>query len=419
MFNSVATDDEPPEKVRILQHFRVKSGRKMAQEIAREEVDQSVTVEPTAATNEGKISPPLIPIPSVQMEKSPVLPLPTDDLCGTTQTDLLLSSRTPRKEKFRKSIKMLRNENSYLKMKNQKLSEELELYKKNISDAISLQKYIALTYKFCPSQNLAKFINSQISLSQKESKGRRYSHEFKIHCLAMYFTGPKVYKKKLMAQFCLPSPVTLYRLTKNLNIKPGVNDSLFDMLKKKTDNFSNDDRLCILCFDEMAIKANLFYGTASDSIIGLEDDGTGNKIFKPALTATVFMIRGIKNKWNQPLCYKFFHSTCPGEKLKSTIFEIIIKLKEIGLTVCALISDMGSNNMMLSKILQITPTKPYFTLNNQNIIYMFDTPHLIKAIRNNLLKYNFVTEKGHEVSWKYIEQFYNHDQKYYCELLRS
>jgi hypothetical protein len=39
----------------------------------------------------------------------------------------------------------------------------------------------------------------------KKAKGRRYSLEFKNECLAMYFTGPKLYKKKLRVQFCLPS----------------------------------------------------------------------------------------------------------------------------------------------------------------------------------------------------------------------
>lgn len=98
------------------------------------------------------------------------------------------------------------------------------------------------------------------------------------------------------------------------------------------------------------------------------------------------MIRGIKKKWIQPICFNFFHSYCPAQKLKLTIFYLIAKLKNIGLTVCILINDMGFNNIQLSKILEITPSIPYFSVNEQIITYIFDIPHLFKAIKNTLKK---------------------------------
>jgi hypothetical protein len=88
---------------------------------------------------------------------------------------------------------------------NQTLEGELDKSKQDAVNNISLEQYMSLTYKFCPTQELANFINTQISQVQKKAKGRRYSLEFKNECLAMYFTGPKLYKKKLRVQFCLPS----------------------------------------------------------------------------------------------------------------------------------------------------------------------------------------------------------------------
>jgi hypothetical protein len=88
---------------------------------------------------------------------------------------------------------------------NQTLKEELDKSKQDAVNNISLEQYMSLTYKFCPTQELANFINTQISQVQKKAKGRRYSLEFKNECLAMYFRGPKLYKKKLRVQFCLPS----------------------------------------------------------------------------------------------------------------------------------------------------------------------------------------------------------------------
>lgn len=42
---------------------------------------------------------------------------------------------------------------------------------------------------------------------------------------------------------------------------------------------------------------------------------------------------------------------------------------------------------------------------------MFDTPHLVKAVRNMLLKYDFVLD-DEIISWKYIKQFYERDKKF-------
>lgn len=124
------------------------------------------------------------------------------------------------------------------------------------------------------------------------------------------------------------------------------------------------------------------------------------------------MIRGLQSKWSQPVCYNFFHSTCPAEILYQNVHGLITNLKQIGLSVCVLASDMGTNNIQLTNILKVTSNKPYFFINEQKFFYMFDTPHLIKAVRNNLQKHNFVDRDDQEISWKYLEQFYNHDKNY-------
>lgn len=56
----------------------------------------------------------------------------------------------------------------------------------------------------------------------------------------------------------------------------------------------------------------------------------------------------------------------------------------------------------------------YITINNQDIIPLYDPPHLIKSIRNNLLNNDleFDCVKGEErkcASWEIIEQAYHMD----------
>lgn len=292
------------------------------------------------------------------------------------------------------------------------MCEDLQRRLENVSGEITLEHYKSLTYQFCPSTELANFINVQISQVQKSPRGRRYSNEFKHTCLSIYFSGPKMYKNVLVKLFCLPGPQTLQKLLQVTDVSPGLeNPNVFSILKLKVDSLKDEDKYCVLCVDEMNIKSNLFYNSSQDNVIGLEDRGIGERIFKPARTATVLMVRGIFSKWKQPLCYFFYNTTCPGMTLKEIIFHAVNKLREIGLFVIVIISDMGANNIQLKNLLSVTPETPYFILDDQKIFFMFDTPHLLKALRNMLMKYNFLID-GNIVSWIYLKKLYDLDKEY-------
>lgn len=140
------------------------------------------------------------------------------------------------------------------------MDEKVANEEQDFLDNITLQQYMSLTYKFCPSEKIAALVNAQISQCQKDPRGRRYSLELKNQCLEMFFTGPKLYRM-LMGSLCLPSPTTLLKLIKNVSPVPGLdNPQLFEMLKMKVDNFPIEEKQCVLCMDEMSLKANLFYG---------------------------------------------------------------------------------------------------------------------------------------------------------------
>lgn len=59
---------------------------------------------------------------------------------------------------------------------------------------ITLADYKQLT--FCPSKGVADFINVQVSQLQNNPRDRRYSNQFKDYCLSLYFSGPKLHKKR-------------------------------------------------------------------------------------------------------------------------------------------------------------------------------------------------------------------------------
>lgn len=52
---------------------------------------------------------------------------------------------------------------------------------------------------------------------------------------------------------------------------PGINNKIFDAFSIKLNSLSVIERNCILCADEMSLKAHLFYNVSRDEIIGFED----------------------------------------------------------------------------------------------------------------------------------------------------
>lgn len=323
----------------------------------------------------------------------------------STQTSASLSYNTPRKTKYRDKIRQLERENNILKREIKELKEK--------SKTITVQDFQNFTYQFCSSKESANFICNEITQSGKKAKGRRYSDEFKNECLKMYFTGPKLYKQYLMKQFSLPGPETLLRQIRGIKVGPGMNNpQLFEALKMKVSSFKIPNKYCVLCIDEMAIKANLFYDRASDCVVGLAQNESNNMlIFKPALSACTLLLRGLYSRWKQPIGYYFHHTSCPAQTLKDVIFELVNKIKDSGLNICALTTDMGSNNIQLSNLLDISFENPFFYISDQKIVYMFDIPHIFKAFRNMLLKYNFYVDNN-KISWQYVVMFYEHDKNY-------
>lgn len=315
----------------------------------------------------------------------------------STQTSMTLSAHTPRKEKLRKKVQELRRQNISSK-KAFTLTEK----------TATLEDFDKLCDQFLP-EKLSEFVKVQARLSKKKPTGRRYSMKYKEFALALYFLGPRAYNflKRLLY---LPSKRVLERMTERLIYKPGLyNEALYKSLQIKVEGMQEEDKHCILCVDEMALKANLFYHVGSDEIVGFTEIQSGKQEFEPAYNATVIMARGLYTNWKQPLSYFFVNSTFPAGQLKTVLEECVTKLSETGLIVDAIVSDMGSNFIKLTNNLGVTPENPEFYVGNKKIVYIFDTPHLIKATRNNLLK-NYFLYNGKKTSWTYIKQFYDNDK---------
>jgi len=158
----------------------------------------------------------------------------------------------------------------------------------------------------------------------------------------------------------------------------------------------------------MALKTHLFYSLRKDEIIGFHQTNS-TKTYDPAKFAFVLMICGINVQWKQPIAYFLVSGSCTGNDLHNIIMSTIAKLQNISLNVKAFITDQGSNFLNFSKKVFVSPSRPYFYVNEQ-VIYMFDPPHLLKSTRNMFFKHNFIDGENY-IDNKHLIHFYNEDSK--------
>lgn len=224
--------------------------------------------------------------------------------------------------------------------------------------------------------------------AKRPPKGRRWTLEEKVLALAVYKRSPKCYA--LLQKFiALPSRRNLSSLLEKLPFFPGINDHLFKHIDECLKDSDPVNRMCVLMFDEMAIKEHVWYDKTADIIVGYEDFGNGRRENKVANHALVFMAQGCRRSWKQPMAYYFTRGGVTADKLKVAFFEVLEAMTKANLQVVATVCDMGSANVKMFKDLGSTVQKPYIVHNNKKIFNVYDVCHLLKCTRNLFQKYNF------------------------------
>ena len=117
----------------------------------------------------------------------------------------------------------------------------------------------------------------------------------------------------------------------SISIYPGLNQNILSALMKKVSSLP--DKLCVICKNEMSIKESLHYNKEKDCVEGFEDFGTLRCTKYIANNAFVFMARGLRHKWKQPVGYYLSSGVMPSDTMKSLLLDSIEKLCGVGLQV--------------------------------------------------------------------------------------
>lgn len=250
-----------------------------------------------------------------------------------------------------------------------------------------------------------KLIEWQNKLKNK-FKGNRYDAEYKLFALNLHYSSPQTYRC-LETILKLPSNSTLNKL--KISIPPKLDERVLESLELKVKSLPEKAKYCTICIDEMTLKRNLYYDIKTDEVIGFHNIN-GKVTPEIASNAYVVMLQGIYFKWKQPLAYALLAGARHYEELDIWLEEVITKLSGIGIDIKAITTDQGSNFDKFAKDVKgVSAEKPFFMYNEKKIYYIFDVPHLIKCLRNNLLTSDFYCD-GKRISWDFIKQLYD-DQK--------
>ncbi|XP_022834719.1 uncharacterized protein LOC111362297 isoform X2 [Spodoptera litura] len=151
--------------------------------------------------------------------------------------------------------------------------------------------------------------------------------------------------------FVLPSKRCLQLMLSTFNLEPGVNKNILADLKDVAQNLTEEKKLVNILFDEVSLAPGLEFISSLGKIVGFEDLGHQRKKTL-ADHALVFMIKGIKSKSKQPICFTFCKDTTKANELKNLLKIIIKEINATGLIVVATICDQATTNVRVVQELQ-------------------------------------------------------------------
>ncbi|XP_044589171.1 uncharacterized protein LOC123268282 [Cotesia glomerata] len=183
------------------------------------------------------------------------------------------------------------------------------------------------------------------------------------------------------------------------NLKPAVPSELPVIarhLRNEGERLASSlDRYVTIIWDEAATAPHLDYDHSKDKIFGFEDFGYKRTIKFADHVIVVAAHSANRDDWFVPI----YHGFCEGQTNPPELIRIIKlvfdKVIDCGLVPVATVCDQGTNNVKAVKdlILQSNRLRLQQKQNPDNtilwrgleIVPLFDSPHLTKGSRNNLL----------------------------------
>ncbi|XP_067133577.1 uncharacterized protein [Centruroides vittatus] len=259
-----------------------------------------------------------------------------------------------------------------------------------------------------------------LASKRKSNRGLPYDPEWILECIIMRMKSPRLYEHlRINKILALPCHNTLQKYMRSFKSGFGFNPKIFDALKEKVKELDEFQKHGGLLVDELKLSES-YHITSSGLIEGFVDLGD----FTPEQMKTtpcdhgmVIMYQPLTGDWQQILGVFATRGNISGELLSKLLLEAIALVERSGLMVDFITCDGASWNRNMwaqfgigykpvGKKISCKVTHPVDS--KRNLHFISDFPHLIKCLRNNLLKCPFKTPEG-EVCIEHMKEAWKLD----------
>ena len=244
-------------------------------------------------------------------------------------------------------------------------------------------------------------------------RGRRWTVDEKLSALGWYHRGRNLYNYLRNSYMALPSSATLRMFVGRADLRPGINVHLCRALKRRLQRTPSKD--VVFMWDEVSLRKELVHRRKEDRIVGFADYGTGERPNKVASHAWIGMVKGLFENYKFPVVYHLTAGDEDGVETAELVKGIISALQDIGFRIRASVCDGPPKHLAALRHLGATPEDPTFTINGEKIFAFIDPPHLVKAVRNNLLTH-ILCLGDKEVKFEYVRTFAEKDKTFPARL---
>lgn len=202
-------------------------------------------------------------------------------------------------------------------------------------------------------------------------------------------------------------------MTKKFKVQPGICPVIQEALRARCLSMQEEQKE-VFIFDETAAKRALAYNAAEDCIVGLVDVGSGTEPHRrldAADEVMIAMVRSVFEAWKQPVAYWPSCRKLTAVDFKKIFQAAIVAVQQAGFSVRMVLVDGLGKNRAAMEMMGSSLQRPWFFLNGQKIYTISDVCHLIKCLRNALLKYLLQLRNGAVVNKEYIDRFIRLDMQ--------
>lgn len=261
--------------------------------------------------------------------------------------------------------------------------------------------------------------------------GELYPESVRKFCISVHFHSPAAYRTLRNAfKRKLPHPHTIAAWYRYSNIKgnPGIQQETLDRLKRIANDVEKETKqplICSLIVDEMYIRKQVLWCNQNQKYVGYVSYGENEeqkkeKLMPIANQAIVFLLNGINQCIEFPVCYHFIRTLNASDKA-ALYLEIIEKITKCGVVIKNITFDGLASNFAMCKILGAqldifaSDFKPFVLnpVNQSKIFIMFDNCHAEKLVRNTLGNKGLIYDENNEhIEWAHFEDLLKFSEQY-------